>query len=114
VYGFGTTRLGVPTDPFGRLVYLDTLKSSYGPGWRRENSFVTRNPTGFFCYDFTPTRNGLSGQGAEYRTTVIGPGVTPDVAATVPDPGPYDPERDAAANAEQAQMAPGDKQCRPS
>ena len=91
VYGFGATRFGVPTDPFGRNVYIDTLDSAYGPGWRRENSFLTRKPTGFFCYDFTPHRGGLIGQGREYRGTVIGPGVTPDVRAVVPDPGPYYP-----------------------
>jgi hypothetical protein len=89
VYGFGTTRLGVPTDSFGRLVYLDTLDSAYGPGWRRENSFVTRNPTGDYSYSLTPHRARLTGQGSEYRAIVIGPGVTPDVDAVVPDPGTY-------------------------
>jgi hypothetical protein len=88
VYGFGTTRLGVPTDSFGRLVYLDTLDSAYGRGWRRENSFVTRNPTGAYDYSLTPHRRGLTGEGSQYRVTVIGPGVTPDVQAQVADPGP--------------------------
>src|SRR5262249_34121707 len=114
VYGFGTTRLGVPTDSFGRIVYLDTLGSAYGPGRQREDSFVTHNPSGFFCYDLSPHRNGLTGQGSEYRATVIGPGVTPDVSAEVADPGPYNAELDAAANLEQKQMAPDDKLCRPS
>ena len=54
VYGFGTTAHGAPTDGFGRLVYLDTYNSVYGPGWRRENSFVSHNPTGAFCYGFYP------------------------------------------------------------
>jgi hypothetical protein len=114
VYGFGTTRLGVPTDSFGRIVHLDTLGSAYGPGWERENSFVTHNPTGFFCYDLSPHRNGLTGQGVEYRVTVVGPGVTPDVSAEVVDPGPYNTQLDAAANIDQAQLAPNDKLCRPS
>ena len=38
VYGFNTTRYGAPTDTFGRLAYLDTFNSTYGSGWRRENS----------------------------------------------------------------------------
>ena len=56
VYGFGTTRYGAPTDGFGALIYLDTYNSVYGPGWRRENSFVSHNPTGAFCYGFYPLR----------------------------------------------------------
>ena len=44
VYGYGTTRYGAPTDGFGALIYLDTYDSVYGPGWQRENSFVSHNP----------------------------------------------------------------------
>ena len=94
VSGLGTTRYGAPTDNFGRLIYLDTLNSAYGSGWRRENSFVPHNPTGIFCYGFfpfDPTRNGYQhpaaqtqprgpGTGTRYRLTVEGPGVTPDIA----------------------------------
>ena len=61
VYGFGTTQFGAPTDGFGRLIYLDTFNSAYGPGWKRENSFVPHNPTGVFCYgfySFDPTKGG--------------------------------------------------------
>jgi hypothetical protein len=114
VHGFGTTPLGVPTDPFGRIVHLDTLDSAYGQGWFRENSFVTHNPWGNFCYDLSPHRDGLTGRGAAYRAKVEGPGVTPDVGAYVVSPGLFDVQRDLAANDEQAQIAPGDKQCVPS
>ena len=55
VHGFGTTRSGVPTDAYGRGVYIDTLDSAYGSGWKRETSIVFRNPTGAFCYSFYPT-----------------------------------------------------------
>jgi hypothetical protein len=94
VYGYGTTRVGAPTDRYGRLVYLDTFNSAYGPGWRRENSFVSHNPTGAFCYGFYPFNplqggyvappgynGGLRGpgNGERYRIIVEGPGVTPDV-----------------------------------
>jgi len=106
IYGFHTTRYGAPLDGFGRLVYLDTLNApAYGSGWRRENSFVTHKPTGVFCYGFytfDPTRGGYvhppgqtsvrgPGIGVQYRVTMEGPGVTPDVTATIGDPGDYDP-----------------------
>lgn len=114
VYGFGSSRFGVPTDSFGRNVYLDTLDSAYGTGWRRENSFLTHNPLGTFCYDLSPHRAGLTGAGTQYRATVIGPGVTPDIATVVNAPGPYDPAKDAVANQDLASLMPGDKLCRPS
>jgi hypothetical protein len=97
VYGFGTTRVGAPTDAFGRLIFLDTYNSTYGAGWRRENSFVPHNPNGVFCYGFytfDPTKGGYRhppgqtekrgpGTGEQYRLTMPGPGVTPNVSVTV-------------------------------
>jgi hypothetical protein len=95
VHGFHTTRIGAPTDGYGRLLYLDTYNAAaYGPGWRRENSFVAHKPTGVFCYGFyrfNPFSGGYihppwyrsgmrgPGNGEKYRITVEGPGVTPDV-----------------------------------
>jgi hypothetical protein len=93
VHGFRTTRYGSRLDKYGRIVYLDTFSSRYGPGWRRENAFVTHRRTGVFCYTFrarNPRRGGYSyprgvrglrgpGNGEAYRMTVEGPGVTPDV-----------------------------------
>jgi hypothetical protein len=129
VYGFGTTRFGAPTDGFGSLVYLDTLDSMYGRGWRRENSFVTHNPTGVFCYGFftfDPTRGGYKhppgstarrgpGIGAKYRLTASGPGVTPNVAAIVPGLHPFDKANANDVSYNQAQTAQlrswGDKLC---
>jgi hypothetical protein len=104
VFGFGTTRVGAPTDGFGRLIFLDTYNSVYGGGWRRENSFVPHNPTGVFCYGFyafDPTKGGYQhppgetamrgpGTGSQYRLTLPGPGVTPNVSVTVPGLHPYD------------------------
>jgi hypothetical protein len=97
VYGFGTSRYGVPTDGFGRIVYVDTHNSKYGAGWRRENASVTHNPTGLFCYGLSPhdpTTGGYRhppgqttprgpGTGDSYRLTVNGPGVTPIVEKTI-------------------------------
>ena len=105
VYGYGTTGAGVPTDTYGRLIFLDTYGSTYGPGWRRENSFVSHNPTGVFCYGFyshDPTKGFYQhppgqtnprgpGNGSKYRLLAIGPGVTPDVETTITDPGDFDP-----------------------
>jgi hypothetical protein len=94
VHGFKTNRYGSRLDRYGRLVYLDTFSSRHGPGWRRENSFVTHKPTGVFCYTFrarNPLVGGYThppgyrggprgpGNGEAYRMTVEGPGVTPDV-----------------------------------
>ncbi len=110
VYGFSTTRYGAPQDGYGRLLYLDTYNSVYGPGWRRENSFVPHNPTGLFCYgfyQFDPTKGGYAappgyagglrgpGTGEKYRLTAEGPGVTPDVSVVWPGLHAYDP-RDPA------------------
>ena len=41
VYGFKSTRFGVPLDTYGRNVFVDTFNSTYGAGWKRENSFLT-------------------------------------------------------------------------
>jgi hypothetical protein len=116
VYGFRSTRSGSPLDRFGRNVYVDTLDSAYGRGWRRENSFLTHGPGGTFCYGFYPNQNGAgrpSGQGTRYRATVIGPGVTPDAYWEAAAPGPFDPELDRQANEIQRSLFANDKACRP-
>jgi hypothetical protein len=111
VYGFVSTRVGAPLDSFGRNVYVDTLDSAYGPGWKRENSFLTHTGTGVFCYSVNPHDAHPAGKGTQYRATVIGPGVTPDVTWQGPSPGPFDAAADALANS--AIAAVGDRQCRP-
>jgi hypothetical protein len=130
VYGFGTTNVGAPTDNFGRLIYLDTHNSAYGPGWRRENSFVPHNPTGVFCYGFytfDPTKGGYQhppgqtakrgpGLGDQYRLTASGPGVTPNVSVTIPGFHAFDASNVQDVDYERQQAAVltswGDKQCR--
>ncbi len=99
VHGFRSTRYGAPIDGYSRLIYLDTLGSRYGAGWRRENAFLPHGPTGVFCHGFfrvnvrtgghavPPSYRGSSrgpGVGTRYRLTLMGPGVTPDVAVVVP------------------------------
>lgn len=84
VFGFRSTTRGAPLDGYGRLVYLDTLGSSYGPGWWRENAFLPHRPNGVFCAGFYPRNGRRPGNGTRYRVTLMGPGVTPDVAVAIP------------------------------
>jgi hypothetical protein len=100
VHGFHTVKsTGAPQDRYGRSLYIDTLDSAYGPGWKRETSIVFRNPTGVFCYSFWPTHDASlpgrparpAGEGSAYRIEVQGPGVTPNLAVVVPDPGRWNP-----------------------
>jgi hypothetical protein len=106
VRGFGTSTRGAPSDGYGRLVYLDTYNSVYGADWRRETSIVSHGTTGVFCHGFvpanpysghyahpssTPHRNRGPGTGDQYRITVTGPGVTPDLMWQGPGLHPYNP-----------------------
>jgi hypothetical protein len=101
VHGFRVTPTGAPLDTFGRNLYLDTLDSAYGAGWRRENSFLTHSGSGGFCYGFYAHGSRPIGSGVRYRATIIGPGVTPDVYWESPAVGPYDALLDRVANDEQ-------------
>jgi hypothetical protein len=100
MFGFQTDPQGAPLDNYGVLVYVDTLNSAYGSGWKRENAFVTHKPTGIFCYGFFPHGPHPSGMGEAYRATVVGAGVLPDQIWQGTTLGPYDAERDGQANAE--------------
>jgi hypothetical protein len=111
VYGFKSKPSGEPLDSFGRNIYLDTFNSAYGAGWKRENSFLTHTSTGAFCYSVNPHPGHPSGKGTQYRATVEGPGVTPDVMWQGTSPGAYDRDADVVANDAIAQL--GDRQCRP-
>jgi hypothetical protein len=104
MYGFATTRFGAPLDNYGVLIYVDTLNSAYGRGWRRENSFVTHNPTGIFCYGFFPHGKHPSGMGSQYRATIVGTGVLPDQMWEGRTLGPYDPDLDTRANEERKSL----------
>jgi hypothetical protein len=110
MYGFHTNTQGAPLDNYGVLIYVDTLNSAYGPGWVRENSFVTHNPTGIFCYGFFPHAEHPSGMGEAYRATVVGAGVLPDQFWQGSTLGPYDKDRDTKANEERKSLF-SDKLC---
>jgi hypothetical protein len=125
VHGFSTTKGGAPGDRYGRSLFIDTLDSAYGPGWKRETSIVFRNPTGAFCYSFWPTNDVAlpgrparpAGNGRAYRIEVVGPGVTPNLVAELQDPGEYDPSDskkvayEREMNARLLQLAQGDRYC---
>jgi hypothetical protein len=112
VYGFVHTAQGVPLDRFGRNVYVDTFNSRYGAGWKRENSFLTHPDTGGFCYGFSVHRtSGVTGKGTQYRATVEGPGVAPDVFWAGNALGEYDATLDAQLNEQQAEELQGDSRC---
>ena len=111
VYGFKSTRFGVPLDTYGRNVFVDTFNSTYGSGWKRENSFLAHQPTGGFCYGLYPHGAHPVGAGKKYRATVIGPGVTPDVMWEGPAPAAYDPAADALANEAQRAVLGPDPRC---
>ncbi|HEY2778523.1 MAG TPA: hypothetical protein VGI77_11525 [Gaiellaceae bacterium] len=109
VFGYKATPGGNPLDTFGRNIYVDTYNSVYGSGWKRENSFLTHTNTGAFCYSINPHGSHPAGKGTQYRATVEGPGVAPDVMWQGASPGPYDKAADLVANNEIAQL--GDSQC---
>ena len=112
VFGYRSTRFGVPLDSHGRNIYVDTFGSAYGPGWERENSFLTHRPTGGFCYGFYPHGKFGVGAGKKYRATVIGPGVTPDVMWEGPAPAALDPTAEAQANEAQRAVLGNDPACK--
>jgi hypothetical protein len=126
VHGFRTVKgTGGAQDRYGRSLYIHTLDSAYGRGWKRETSIVFRNPTGVFCYSFWPTNDASlpgrparpEGHGSAYRISVQGPGVTPNIVGTVRDPGawnPNDPAKvrfEAEMEALQLRLSQGDKFC---
>jgi hypothetical protein len=121
-YGFTATTKGTPTDTFGRNIYLDTFDSAYGPGWKRENSFLAHTGTGVFCYGLYPhdpypgypaVGRRPAGNGTRYRATVIGPGVLPDVTWEGAAPGPFDAARDQQLLEQQRSVYGNDTRCRP-
>ena len=113
VHGFTSTSVGNPLDAFGRNLYVDTFDSAYGPGWKRENSFLMHKGTGAFCYGFYPHGSHPAGKGVRYRATIIGPGVTPDVMWQGTPLGAYDPSLDRQLAERQREVYASDTLCKP-
>ncbi len=112
VHGFKSTAGGNPLDTFGRNLYLDTFNSAYGPGWKRENSFLMHKGTGTFCYGFYPHGSRPEGNGERYRATIIGPGVTPDIYWEADALPTYDKDFDLQQHAAQKAFYVGDSLCK--
>jgi hypothetical protein len=128
VYG---TRSPSPTvtDPYARNVYIDTLNSVYGRGWKRDTAINTHRRNGGFCYSFVVqsppggypgTKGGYPsneprgpGLGNRHRITVMGPGVTPVLRWEGARLGAYDRDRDAAINRIFDDILGGDEKCAP-
>jgi hypothetical protein len=110
VHGFRATPHGNPLDGYGRNLYLDTLDSRYGAGWRRDNGFLAHGPGGTFCYGLYRHGSHPSGAGKAYRLTVAGPGVTPVISWQAPAPGPFDALLDRRLNTLERSF--GDPKCR--
>jgi len=117
VHGFASTSVGNPLDTFGRNLYVDTFDSTYGKGWKRENSFLMHKASGKFCYGFYEHawagRSYPSGMGTRYRATIIGPGVTPDIYWESDALGAYDLQFDLQMHETQKQFYAGMKGCKP-
>ncbi|HEY5871748.1 MAG TPA: hypothetical protein VIT46_00805, partial [Gaiellaceae bacterium] len=121
VHGFKTPTKS-RSDRNARYVYIDTLNSAYGPGWKRDGAKVTHVGNGGFCYSFAPLLRPppgypsiptVSGKGERHRVTVMGPGVTPDIQWEGAALGPYDPAADRALNTLFDSLLTGDNVCKP-
>jgi hypothetical protein len=118
VHGHASTSTGIPLDPYGRNIYLDVFGSAYGPGWKRENSFLAHRPNGSFCYGFFPRASHYdrsrrpAGNGRRYRATAIGPGVAPDAFWESAALGEYDADYERRMNALNDVVTAGDSLCR--
>jgi hypothetical protein len=120
VYGFGATAKGVPKDKYGRNLYIDTLNSAYGAGWKRESGILTHQGTGTFCHSFVPQRpfSGYPSQdirpaaaGERHRITVGGPGVMPVMQVELAGLTHADRDRDHDFDAVFDQVMAGDSVC---
>lgn len=120
IFGFGSNAKGVPKDKYGRNLYIDTLNSAYGPGWKRESGILTHKGTGTFCHSFVPQRPFVgypsqvmrpAANGERYRITVGGPGVMPVMQVEVPGLGDNDRSRDAEFDAVFDKVMAGDRIC---
>ena len=120
VFGFGSNAKGVPKDKYGRNLYIDTLNSAYGAGWKRESGILTHQGTGTFCHSFVPQRPfvGYPSQemrppanGERYRVTVGGPGVLPVMQVEVSGLSDNDRSRDAEFDAVFDKVMAGDRIC---
>jgi hypothetical protein len=124
VYGLNWTPAGVPTDGYGRVIYIESRNTLchgkaksrtgiVGGVWDNDESGLSKPIHGEFCHDYSPpgTKHFLS-TGDMYRATAMGPGVTPDVSwGPVPALDVFDPLYEAQMNALQRKLSKGSKYC---
>ena len=69
IFGFGSNAKGVPKDKYGRNLYIDTLNSAYGPGWKRESGILTHKEHRHVLPQLRPAApvRGISEPGAAAR-----------------------------------------------
>ena len=122
VHGFASTREGNPRDRYGRNVFIDTLNSTYGPGWKRESGILVHTPGGTFCHSFVPQKPfpgypsdavRPAAPGERYRISVMGPGVTPVVSVEVPGLTAADRQSAGSMDAIWDRVMTGDARCAP-
>jgi hypothetical protein len=117
VYGLRWSKTGVPLDGYGRVVYVDSLNSHWGKGWRRAQGFLSKPWSGQFCYSFWGKAVGSpnwKGEGDAYRATVMGAGVLPDMKWGPVSPlDTFDPVWQQEAYKEQVALSRNSKFCRP-
>ncbi len=120
VHGFSSTREGNPRDRYGRNIFLDTLNSAYGSGWKRESGILVHTPTGTFCHSFVSQKpfpgypsNAIrpAAPGERYRITVMGPGVTPVVSVEIPGLTASDRQSSGSMDAVWDRVMAGDARC---
>jgi hypothetical protein len=120
IFGYGANAKGVPRDRYGRNLYIDTLNSAYGPGWRRESGILTHRGTGTFCHSFVPQRPFAgypsrdvrpAAAGERHRITVGGPGVMPVIQVELAGLTRADRDRDDELNAVFDRVMSGDETC---
>jgi hypothetical protein len=111
---------GSPSSSFSEYVFIDTLDSVYGPGWKHDTAIGTHKRNGAFCYSFVPQWTPSTypvhelrgpGLGERHRIRLMGPGVTPVLEWEGARLGPYDPVQDAQINAIFDQVMSGDRVC---
>lgn len=114
VYGLNWNNLGVPSDGYGRVIYIFSHDAMCGgKGWIHNENGMSLPWQGQFCHTYAPkgTKHFLS-TGDMYRAVAMGPGVTPDVGwGPVPALDIFDPVAEMQANAMQKKLSKGSKFC---
>ena len=107
---------------FARNVYIDTLNSVYGRGWKRDSASTRTSETEASATRSSRSRRpqdavirAMSRAGRDsvtaHRITVMGPGATPVIRWEGARLGPYDRRRDAAINQIFDAVLAGDAKC---